>query len=63
MLSKKHKMSNENGIKLLIENSKIGKQLKEKLIAFGAQKDMIIIAEKTYKKVFLINTYSNVYSM
>ena len=40
MLSKKHKMSNENGIKLLIENSKIGKQLKEKLIAFGAQKDM-----------------------
>ena len=40
MLSKKFKMSNENEIKLLIENSKIGKQLKEKLIAFGAQKDM-----------------------
>ena len=40
MLSKKLKMSNENGIKMLIENSKIGKQLKERLIAFGAQKDM-----------------------
>ena len=35
MLSKKVKMSNENEIKLLIENSKIGKQLKEKLIAFN----------------------------
>ena len=40
MLSKKVKMSNENEIKLLIENSKIGKQLKEKLIAFAIQKDM-----------------------
>ena len=40
MLSKKIKMSNENEIKVLIENSKIGKQLKEKLIAFEVQKDM-----------------------
>ena len=40
MLSKKVKMSSENEIKVLIENSKIAKQLKEKLIAFGAQKDM-----------------------
>ena len=40
MLTKKVKMSNENEIKLLIENSKIGKQLKEKLIAFAIQKDM-----------------------
>ena len=40
MLSKKVKMSNENEIKVLIENSKIGKQLKEKLIAFEVQKDM-----------------------
>ena len=32
-------MSAEAEIKALIESSKIGKQLKEKLIAFGSRKD------------------------
>ena len=39
MLSKKVKISSENEIKVLIENFKIAKQLKEKLIVFRVQKD------------------------
>ena len=39
MLSNKVKISSENEFKVLIENFKIAKQLKEKLIVFRVQKD------------------------
>ena len=39
MKRKKIKMSSENETKVLIENSRITKQLKEKLIVFRVQKD------------------------